>query len=327
MMADPIHEDQRSWIAFAGDPTTVLAGGADTDGEFGLLATRKPAGSATPNHEHVQESETIYVLSGELSAQTVEGVRTLGAGDAATLPPSGRHRLVNLGAADAHYLLLCRPAGFEDFVAEAGVALGKLPHGFVPPSKSDVAHLTTLAPNYGIRLLGSDALPEVAEGPRLVPSRKPRDSINVVGIGLTFLEELGEGDGAVALIRAVFQPGTVIPLHSHPDSELFYVLEGALDLYRDEGGWVRLGPSEICRVSPDKRHAVRIGFGKPVVALAVTTGRLLRFFRAITRPAGAPHGPPITGEIVRMVAISEGFGHWYAAPNVNAAIGLTAGVG
>lgn len=328
MTQSRVADANERWIAFGGDLTTILVAGADTNGRFSLLETRKPAGGATPIHEHAWDSETVYVISGELSAQTVAGTCTLGAGEVATLAPGARHRLANLGSTETHYLLLCQPAGFEAFVSDVGLEVGDQPSAFPALSPDEIANLAAAAPRYGITLLGQDALPPIATDTACISSQEPHETIDTIGVVVEIFAELGNGDDAIAVIRAVFAPGAIVPLHGHPDAELFYVEDGRLDLYRvgTEGdGWTTLGAGDIAEVKPNVRHAVRNRYDRPAIVLTVMTGRLLRFLRAIARPEGAAHGPPSAAEIDHMLSTADSFGHWNGTPAENAAIGLTLG--
>ena len=68
------------------------------------------------------------------------------------LPCGVPHQLMNASGGPTRYLLLCTPAGFENFVAEAGQVrpAGSQP---APPSPEDIARLRDAAPRFGITLL------------------------------------------------------------------------------------------------------------------------------------------------------------------------------
>ena len=62
----------------------------------------------------------------------------------------------------------------------------------------------------------------------------------VAGILLQFVSTPDQNSGGLSVMRAGLPPRAVIPLHSHNDAEIFYVLEGAMEVYQDDGissGW------------------------------------------------------------------------------------------
>ena len=46
-----------------------------------------------------------------------------------------------------------------------------------------------------------------------------------------FLASPDETGSGICLIRGTIPPGAAVPLHSHPDVELFYVLEGSIEAF------------------------------------------------------------------------------------------------
>ena len=48
------------------------------------------------------------------------------------------------------------------------------------------------------------------------------------------LTALSEADDGFCLIRSTFPAGAVVPIHSHPDRETFYVLDGELQALRED---------------------------------------------------------------------------------------------
>ena len=56
----------------------------------------------------------------------------------------------------------------------------------------------------------------------------PSSALDVLGITLFPLVSNGESNDQFGLFHALIPPGVGIPLHSHPDVELFYLLEGEL---------------------------------------------------------------------------------------------------
>jgi hypothetical protein len=57
--------------------------------------------------------ETFYVLEGELTFQLSEELFTRTRGELAFAPRNAHHTLANHSGAEARYVLVCTPAGFE----------------------------------------------------------------------------------------------------------------------------------------------------------------------------------------------------------------------
>lgn len=257
---------------------TVLVPGEDTGGTFAVLHVIKPSGSSTPPHSHDEETELSYVLSGSLGVETEGCRRVVGAGDLVVLPPERPHRLFNDSGDSVCEFLLCAPARFDQFVAAAGTPVAPYAE---PKSMTDEdrQRLVGAAPQFGIRLLASAAPKDEAHE----PAPASTESLDVLGARIEVLARLGDGDDDLVLLRGSLEPGRSIPLHSHATHECFFVIDGALDLYRDgsTAAWNRLGPGEAIHVGPDARHAVRNNGAVPTELLMVATVRLVRFFATI----------------------------------------------
>jgi mannose-6-phosphate isomerase-like protein (cupin superfamily) len=138
---------------FFGSAVKILASGEETDGVYSLTEHLLPAGSGTPPHVHHYEDESFYILEGEVTIWCGDTSYLARAGDFAFLPRDVRHSFVNTGAGDARMLVLTNPAGFEQFIAEAGVPTRS---DAIPPMPEDAELgriMTEIAPKYGIELL------------------------------------------------------------------------------------------------------------------------------------------------------------------------------
>ena len=126
--------------------------GKDKGALFSLFENHAPVSSRTPIHVHALDDETFYMLHGEMTA-VVSGKRSpLRAGESIFLPRNVPHQLLNESVEPAHYLLLCTPSGFEDFLAAGG---SLLPPGTEPkpPSREDIERMRNAAPVFGITIL------------------------------------------------------------------------------------------------------------------------------------------------------------------------------
>lgn len=141
-------------------PEFILAGvvlkrlisGAETGGQLCLFETTSQAASQTPVHLHANDDETIHMTEGEMQVIVAGVARIVKAGETVFLRRQVAHQLINASGARMRYILVCTPAGFDDFVAEAGRP--RLPGEHpAPPTAADIARLKDAAPKYGITLL------------------------------------------------------------------------------------------------------------------------------------------------------------------------------
>ena len=59
------------------------------------------------------------------------------------------------------------------------------------------------------------------------------------GTRFEFLASPDEAEAEICLIRGTVPPGTAVPLHSHPDVEIFYVVEGSAECFQLTNGTSR----------------------------------------------------------------------------------------
>ena len=279
-------------ILFAGTTVDVLVPATAIDGAFSLLRIANPPGCWTPPHLHRVEDETVYVLSGTMRAETLDGARDLLPGQALVLPRGRPHRLGNAGAETARFLVLCTPGGFDDFVCAAGRSAGAGETSAM--TKADVARLVEIAPRYGIELLAPNALGPMASvdtGGHAAPA-----ILNVLGMGVEVLAEAGGNADDACLMRGCFPPGAEVPRHSHADREVVHVLDGELQVVvgaAGEAAWTTVGVGGTVQVPSNVPHAIRNPGSAPTTALLVATRRIADFFREVgvspnTVPPGAP---------------------------------------
>lgn len=143
----------------ASQPEFVLVGvlmkqhlsSAQTNDSFSLFENHSSGPSKTPIHVHAKDDETLFMMQGEMRAIIAGKEQTIRAGESIFLPRGIPHQLMNESGLPAHYLLLCTPGGFEDFLVDCGHALteGEIPG---PPSAADIDRLKAAAPQYGITL-------------------------------------------------------------------------------------------------------------------------------------------------------------------------------
>ncbi|MDX1945084.1 MAG: cupin domain-containing protein [Pirellulaceae bacterium] len=128
-----------------GDIVTLKVVGADMNGAYTLLETITPPGAGPPPHRHHREDETFYILAGQFEFHVGEQTIAAGPGDLLTAPLGTPHFFRNVGPSEGKLLILCRPAGFEHFVADFSQ---------VPPDKPpDIAQLVAIGQKHGIEFV------------------------------------------------------------------------------------------------------------------------------------------------------------------------------
>ena len=140
----------------------------------------------------------------------------------------------------------------------------------------------------------------------------------VLGVLLQFLSTPEQINDQISVMRGTIPSGVVIPLHSHADPEIFYVLNGSLEVFQAEG------PSEVASVPGNVRHALRNTSPSPTTSIIVSKQELYSFFRELARPfdPNGPPAPPTPEEMQQLFSVAEKYGYWLASPDENAAIGI-----
>jgi quercetin dioxygenase-like cupin family protein len=147
-------EAHRRGYWFLDNLVVVLVSGDETGGRFSLLEFLTPPGDMTPLHVHVRESQTEYVLEGELTVYLPDGERVLRAGDWLHMPAGVPQTERVTSPGPARVLDIGSPAGFERFVAQAGRPAEALT--LPPPAteEPDLEALVALAADHGVEILG-----------------------------------------------------------------------------------------------------------------------------------------------------------------------------
>jgi NADPH2:quinone reductase len=136
---------------FTGSRVRTLLSGKETDGAYCMLEFRGPPGRSTPLHMHERETEAVHLLDGQLDITMGGTTVHLQPGDTLLLPRDVPHQLTTCGNHDARYIVVCTPAGFEDFIERcARPDTGEWPPA--GPGADDIQRLKTQAPLFGITL-------------------------------------------------------------------------------------------------------------------------------------------------------------------------------
>ncbi len=154
-------------------------------------------------------------------------------------------------------------------------------------------------------------------------------TFDIFGVQIQFLVAPEQADGKISLYRGTLSPGVVVPLHSHPETEVFYVLAGDLEAYQESGpqrGWSTTSAGSVLAIPGSVKHALRNTSSAPASTVLVTQDQLYRFFREIGRPSdGQPGEPPSPEEMQNLFLAAARYSYWMGSPEENAAIGIFLG--
>ena len=136
-------------------------------------------------------------------------------------------------------------------------------------------------------------------------SRTEQQTFIVLGVLLQFLCTPEQINDQISVMRGTVPPGVVIPLHSHADPEIFYVLDGSLEVFQAEGpsaGWQTVNAGEVVSIPGNVRHALRNTSPSPITSITVSKQELYSFFRELARPfdPNRPPAPPTAEEMQQL---------------------------
>ncbi|HEX6879325.1 MAG TPA: cupin domain-containing protein [Terriglobales bacterium] len=87
--------------------------------------------------------------------------------------------------------------------------------------------------------------------------------------------------GQFSLMETIVPPGTGVPVHRHAENEVFYLLEGRLEIARVVNGvpeWMSAEPGDCIHVPGDVWHGFRNPGTVPARMLTLALGELGAFF-------------------------------------------------
>jgi quercetin dioxygenase-like cupin family protein len=118
-----------------------------------------------------------------------------------------------------------------------------------------------------------------------------------------------QNGGGFALTEQLFPGGMATPLHSQPeDDESFYVLEGEVTFYLEDGQPIPASAGAFVHVPAGVAHAFRVD-SETARVLNVTTAQHERFFRATGDPAHSRTlPPPAPPDMERIMAAAQEYG-------------------
>lgn len=140
---------------FLGTLVHVKAGAAETNGTFTLIEQLAPVGFGPPLHVHHVEEEMFYVLDGLVRFRCGGRDVVIESGGSVFLPKAVPHAFRVEGRSPARLLQLTSPGGFDQFVAEAGMAAPQEslpPPG--PPPPGLIERVAALGAKYHFSIIG-----------------------------------------------------------------------------------------------------------------------------------------------------------------------------
>lgn len=155
-----------------------------------------------------------------------------------------------------------------------------------------------------------------------------RNTFIVLGVLLRFLSTPEQINEDLSVMHGTIRPGSVIPLHSHSDPEIFYLLEGSIEVFQAEGsaaGWQTRSAGDVVSIPGSVRHALRNTSSGPMTAITVSKRELYTFFRELAQPfePNKPPAPPTPEEMEQLLHIAAKYEYWLASLEENAAIGIS----
>jgi quercetin dioxygenase-like cupin family protein len=153
------------------------------------------------------------------------------------------------------------------------------------------------------------------------------ETVDILGSKVQFIPLATEVRERFCLLRGTMPGGAAVPLHSHDSFETFTVISGAFEAFVAEGdhpGWLPLMAGDVFNVPGGMRHAFRNRSQSPAVVLVFATAEHGDFFREAAKPIGdgGISDPTASERVAHFVRTAAQAGHWLAAPEENARIGL-----
>jgi len=152
----------------------------------------------------------------------------------------------------------------------------------------------------------------------------------VVGTLLQFVSTPEQSCADLSVMRGGIPAKSIVPLHSHADPEVFFVTQGSLEVFQDDGAsssWQLAAVGDGITIAGGVKHALRNSGATDVMTVLVSQGQLYRFFRELALPLSPGGTPPApTPEVMQQLAeLAERYCYWIGTPSENAAIGILLG--
>jgi len=142
-------DDRLRW--FVGSLNRIVATAGETNGMFGLMEQWARRGFAPPTHVHHHEDSALYLLDGVMRVRVGDDESTVTAGQFVFLPRDIPHSF-RVDSADAHFLELVTPGGFEEYHIDTSdpAEVAALP----PDETPDIPRLVNAIAPYDAEITG-----------------------------------------------------------------------------------------------------------------------------------------------------------------------------
>ena len=159
-----------------------------------------------------------------------------------------------------------------------------------------------------------------------INSSKPQ-LFDVLGGCVRFLSSPEDTQSDHGFLQGVLPAGVIVPLHKHDDPESFYIVEGEMSFFCDDGaasGWRTVVAGDLAVIPGSIKHAWWNRSDARCMAIIITGPSLYDFFQKIAIPAPDDWIPGVPSP-ERFATVAEAASQsrtWLASPEENAAIGI-----
>jgi len=274
---------------FLGVRMVIHISGERTDNQLCLIEGFMPPGGDNGLHVHLNEDESMYLISGELEVTVGNLDFRMRPGESYFVPRNTPHRVRNVGVTEARTLLIDTPGTFSDLIREAGVLLtgSEMPQlpppmeqgmsQLLPPTEQEMAELRVLSEQFGSLIL----IPPFQEGTAEFKGKPPiykktvfkREVETYMFFGVPTVIHLSgiETGNEFSMLESFITGGCDSGLHVHAnEDECIYLLSGELEVtIGDSSFTLRAGTS--CFVPRNMPHRLRNKKAKTARAIHLNT--------------------------------------------------------
>ena len=306
---------------FLGVRMVIHISGERTDNQLCLIEGFMPPGGDNGLHVHLNEDESMYLISGELEVTAGNLQFRMRPGESYFVPRNTPHRVRNVGMTEARTLLIDTPGMFSSLIREAGVLLTgpemppvsppteqEMPQ-LQPPTEQELSELRVLSEQFGSLIL----VPPFQEGEAEFKGKPPiykktvfkREVETYMFFGVPTVIHLSgiETGNEFSMLESFISGGCDSGLHVHAnEDECIYLLSGELEVtIGDSCFTLKAGTS--CFVPRNAPHRLRNKRVKTARAMHLNTPATLDPF---IRLAGIRIKSP--GEVVAAYPSPEQIG-------------------
>ncbi len=156
----------------------------------------------------------------------------------------------------------------------------------------------------------------------MIQANDPDGYRDVFGPLVKFVTKVPESGEDYCVAHSIFPSSAIVPVHSHPDRETFYVISGELELW-DGQAWTPIRAGEFADVPPNHIHAWQNRSGSDATVVFVTTGTLGRFFKEVmAQPIPKLGERPSPALMTSLAEIAARYDYWMGGSADNTAAGF-----